>query len=74
MTKDEARAAICAIKIDSPTLIFVDANQVNMQDLVNWALPGEFHPTVIVPVDGPPSVLGLSLEALKDAIKKLEAA
>ena len=68
------REAICAIKIDGPTLLLVDANQVDMAQLSHWRMPNINQTVLVIPVDGTPSVLSLSLEALKEAVKKLEAA
>ena len=74
MTTIEAKEAFCAIKIDGPTLILVDAEQVNIDLLMKWPLSQVINETVLViPVIGPPSVISLSLEALKEAVKKLEA-
>lgn len=73
MTTEEAKDAIRAIRIDGPTLLLVDRNQVDIVALTRRGMPDINQTVFIISVDGPPSVASLSLQELKEAVRQLES-
>lgn len=74
MTTEEAKAAIRAIKIDGPTVLFIDMNQVDIAALSSQGMFDINLPVLIIPTDGTPTVASLTLEELKECVQKLETA
>lgn len=62
------------IKIDSPAVLLVDCNKVDIEALAGLGFPNLRQTVMIVAVDGTPDVAKLSIADLRKALSILEAA
>ena len=72
MTIEDAEKFIRAIKIDSPTLLLCDQDEVDLVALSERKFDRFAHPVLLLAVSSPLSIQSLTLQQLKDAITDLE--
>ena len=74
MTEEEILLSMRLIQIDSPCVLLVDANKIDIEALSSKCFPRLDKTVLIVSVDGAPDVVKLDIAALRKALAILEAA